>query len=321
MRILFALAALPLLTTFAPYVLYKEPVLPRHPAVRFLPVSLDESDPARRRLGGLIFLEGWAIESNDPRFGGISAIRVDGDEVLAVSDAGSLIRLTLPANGSAQITIHTLSEGPGLASSKFDRDVEAMTAHGGHAWLAFEGRNAIWRYNRDDWSSDAGFEPPAMQDWPGNDGGEAMLRQADGSFLIFSEGKGRPDGSTEALLFEGDPAVAGTSTATLGYRAPDGYRITDAARLPDGRILYLNRRASILEGFSARLTVGRGGEFEAGEILAGREIARFDAPITVDNFEAMSIGQEDGRTVVWLASDDNFSALQRTLLLKFALAE
>src|SRR3546814_2297835 len=98
-------------------------------------------------------------------------------------------------------------------------------------------------------------------------------------------------------------------------------RITDAARLPDGRILYLNRRASILEGFSAKLTVANGSDFEAGDILTGPEIAHFKAPVTVDNFEALSVDLEDGRTVVWLASDDNFSALQPTLLLKFALAE
>src|SRR3546814_4296728 len=107
-------------------------------------------------------------------------MHVEGDQVLALSDAGSLIHLALPATGPAQVAIRSLPDGPGSASSKFDRDVEAMTVHGGHAWLAFEGRNAIWRYNRGDWLSDAAFQPPAMRDWPGNDGGEAMLRLADG---------------------------------------------------------------------------------------------------------------------------------------------
>jgi hypothetical protein len=35
--------------------------------------------------------------------------------------------------------------------------------------------------------------------------------------------------------------------------------------------------------------------------------------------EALSVTRELGRTIVWIASDDNFSPLQRTLLLKFAL--
>src|SRR3546814_3499028 len=271
MRFRLALAARPLLTTFAPYALVKERVLPPQPKARLVPVPLDDGDPARR-LGGLLFLGGLAIESNDPRFGGISSMHVEGDQVIALSDAGSLIHLALPATGPAQVAMRSRPDGPGSASSKFDRDFEAMTVHGGHAWLAFEGRNAIWRYNRGDWLSDAAFQPPAMRDWPGNDGGEAMLRLADGRFLVFSEGRRRADGSSEALLFDGDPAHADTTTFTLGYRAPEGYRIPDAARLPDGRILYLNRRASILEGFSAKLTVGNGSDFEAGDRSEERRV-------------------------------------------------
>jgi hypothetical protein len=37
--------------------------------------------------------------------------------------------------------------------------------------------------------------------------------------------------------------------------------------------------------------------------------------------EGVSTTVENGRTIVWLVSDDNFSPLQRTLLLKFALVE
>jgi hypothetical protein len=31
------------------------------------------------------------------------------------------------------------------------------------------------------------------------------------------------------------------------------------------------------------------------------------------------VSREGGRTILWLASDDNYNKLQRTLLLKFAL--
>src|SRR3546814_14733450 len=106
MRFLLALAALPLLTTFAPYALYKEPVLPPQPKARLVPVPLDEGDPARR-LGGLLFLGGWAIESNDPRFGGISSLHVEDDQVLAISAAGSLIHLPLRSPCPAQVPTRT----------------------------------------------------------------------------------------------------------------------------------------------------------------------------------------------------------------------
>ncbi len=321
MRLLLALAALPLLTTFAPFALYEEPVVPPVASIRFQPVPLDESDPARRRLGPLLFLGGWAIGSNDRRFGGISAMHVEAGEVVALSDAGSLIRFTLPGPEPARLTIRPLPEGPGSAASKFDRDTEAMTVHGEQAWVGFEGRNAVWLYRRESWRSDAAAEPPAMRGWPGNSGAEAIVRLADGRFLIFSEGERRADGSTEAVLFEGDPALAGTPAVTLGYRAPDGYRITDAALLPDGRLLLLNRRFSIFEGMSAKLVIADPGAAKAGSVLTGTEIAHFEAPVTVDNMEALSVTREDGRTIVWIASDDNFSGLQRTLLLKFALAD
>ena len=49
------------------------------------------------------------------------------------------------------------------------------------------------------------------------------------------------------------------------------------------------------------------------------EIARLAPPLTVDNMEALAIRREGGRTFIYLASDDNFSPLQRTLLMKFEL--
>jgi hypothetical protein len=35
--------------------------------------------------------------------------------------------------------------------------------------------------------------------------------------------------------------------------------------------------------------------------------------------EGLSVTQEGGRTIVWLTSDDNYSPLQQTVLMKFAL--
>jgi hypothetical protein len=35
--------------------------------------------------------------------------------------------------------------------------------------------------------------------------------------------------------------------------------------------------------------------------------------------EALSVEQQGGRIIVWIASDDNFNPLQQSLLFKFAL--
>ena len=126
-------------------------------------------------------------------------------------------------------------------------------------------------------------------------------------------------GTSDALLFVGDPAVAGTKVVRLRYRPPPGYRITDAAVLPGGALLFLNRRWSYLNGFSTSLTLLAEPRLDEGSVLAGEEIARIGTPLISDNFEALSVTREGDKTILWIASDDNLLALQRTLLLKFAL--
>ena len=64
-------------------------------------------------------------------------------------------------------------------------------------------------------------------------------------------------------------------------------------------------------------------------LLEPTEVARFEPPITIDNFEGVEARRDaSGRTLVYLLSDDNNCAknrffrgpgLQRTLLLLFAL--
>jgi hypothetical protein len=321
MRLLLPLLAALFLTTFAPVSLFRSPVPPATATLSFTPVPLHETDPARRTVGKLIYLEGWVLGSNDGRFGGISAMHVEQGEVVALSDAGSLFRFPLPGRQEPRLTILPLPGGPGSPEVKGDRDSEAMAVHKKRAWIAFEGRNQVWRYRRSDWTSDSWAAPSGMRKWSANEGAEAMLRLPDGRFIVFSEGRGRPDGSSEALLFDGDPAVEGTAGRAMSYVAPKGFRITDAAVLPDGRLLFLNRRVGLADGVSAKLTLADAASVAAGKALWGQEIAHLQAPLAVDNMEALSVTRENGRIIVWLASDDNFIPLQRTLLLKFELVD
>ena len=317
MRILFLLAAFVLLATFAPLGLQRRDPPPAVSLVQFDPVPLDEAAPESRRLGRLVFLGGWALTSNDPRFGGISALHVEAGRVLALSDAGWRASFPLPAGrGPVRAEVAMMAAGPGPAEEKANRDVESLAAHGRTLWVGFEQANSVWRYDRSDFAVRGSARPAAMARWSGNRGAEAMVRLADGRFLIFSEGKG---GDSEAVLFAGDPSVAGTEALRLRYRPPPGYRITDAALLPDGRLALLHRRVALFEGFTARLTLARLPALTPGAVIGGDEAAAFEGSVTRDNFEALSVAREGGRTILWLASDDNYNKLQRTLLLKFAL--
>jgi hypothetical protein len=283
-----------------------------------IPVPLDERDPARRQVGRLLYLGGWSIRSNDPRFGGISAMHVEGGQVTALSDAGSVIRFRL---GGAQASVTPIAAGPGRSPEKGNRDAEAMAATRERIWIAFEGANQVWRYGRRSWRRLASAAPPAMKRWSSNSGSEAMLRLEDGRFLIFAEGADWRGGTSEALLFDGDPAEEGTAATPLRYRPPEGYRITDAALLPGGAMLFLNRRFAIPSGFTAKLTLMPPQALRPDSVLTGAEIAHLEAPLAADNMEALSVTREEGRTIVWIASDDNLNPIQRTLLLKFGLAE
>lgn len=317
MRILFLLAAFILLATFAPPAMQQREPPPPVTLVRFAPVALSEDNPSLKRLGRLDFLGAWALTGNDPRLGGVSALHVEGGEMLAVSDAGWRIRLPLPRGpGPVRADIAMIGEGPGPPGDKVNRDAESLVVHGGEAWIGYEQGNAIWRYDRRSFARRSSAAPPAMREWSDNAGPEAMVRLPDGRFLVFAEGQG---GDSEAILFAGDPAVAGTAALRLRYRPPKGFRITDVALLPDGGLAFLNRKVSLFDGFTISLTVASMPRLADGALITGQEVAAFGGKVIRDNFEALSVTREGGRTILWIASDDNYNPLQRTLLMKVAL--
>jgi hypothetical protein len=294
------------------------------PGITATPVALDPADPARNRVGALRYLGGWALSARDKSFGGISSMVVRGGRVLALSDAGTVLSFTIDARGAiTQPRLFPLPDGPGSSARKKNRDSESLQQDpvSGRLWVGFEDANAIWRYAPGFTRAERQATPPAMRGWPGNGGPEAMARLADGRFIVFSEEQPGLQGSTAALLFPGDPTDKTAVPLRFGYRAPAGYRVTDAGQLPDGRIVLLNRRFTLLEGVSAVVTIADPRAIAPGRVLVPRELARLASPLTVDNMEALSIDREGRRTILWIASDDNFNGLQRTLLLKFALEE
>lgn len=305
-----------LLSTPAPPVTLPLDLGPTRAALHAESIPLDSSDPARRDLGSLRFLGGWVLTSDHRGFGSISAMSIADDRVTALTDAGTLLHIPLMATRHGSVLLTGLRGTPGDPTRKVNRDTEAMAVFGDHAWVAFENRNQIWRYHLPDWRAVARAAPRAMRGWPANLGAEAMVRLPDGRFLVMSEHRGDDD-TSPAVLFSGDPTAPGVRAAALRYRPPQGYRITDAALLPDGRLLLLNRRFTLLGGVSAKLTIASPATARRGAVMDGEEIARFAPPIATDNYEALAITQERGRTIIWIASDDNFNPFQRTLLLRF----
>src|SRR5262249_27322072 len=64
------------------------------------------------------------------------------------------------------------------------------------------------------------------------------------------------------------------------------------------------------------------GEIKPGAVVDGPILFDVDLGYEIDNMEGLSVHRSaGGETVLTLISDDNFSALQRTLLLQFTLVE
>jgi hypothetical protein len=290
--------------------------------IAMTPLLLDESNPARKAVGPLTFLGAWELRSDNGDFGGISALVALRDgRFLGVSDAGALIGFGMTGD--------TLTDRPFIAAlpgafgkgvSYKDRDSEGIAYDpvSGRVWVSYEHSHAIRRFPASMSRVDGMARPDAMRNWPRNSGAEALVRLSDGRFVAFAEG-GPDDGIYPAIHFSGDPVEQGTSHFDFRYRPTEGYRITDATQLPDGRLLLLERRIGFPQGFTAKLLILDPAKIMRNAIVSGEVIATLEPPLLVDNMEGVAITQDAGRTIIWLISDNNFNAIQRTLLIKFAL--
>lgn len=287
------------------------------------PVALDTADPGQRMAGKLRYLGGWVLKGSDRRFGGVSSMTLQDGHFVMLSDGGVVTRFRFDGRTGAigDYAMSELPDGPGDGARKVDRDSESSTYDpvSGHVWAGFETRNQIWRYTKGFAVADGHAAPPMMHTWPHNEGAEAMVRLRDGRFLVFAETRKRKDGSHLVLLFPGDP-VEGAQPVPFGYRGPGpGFAPTDAAELPDGRVVVLHRRFSVTHGFSAAITILDPKGIAKDSVVTGKPVAFLRPPLTVDNMEALAIDSQGGRTVLWIASDDNYFVAERTLLMAFEL--
>ncbi|GGE83799.1 esterase-like activity of phytase family protein [Sphingomonas prati] len=293
--------------------------------IRARPIPLNRDRPGPLRVGGLLFVQGWVLRSPNMAFGGLSTmVADDSGRFLALSDAGTAFRFRIgPAGIVGRSAIRPI---PGAGARKALSDTESMAVDpvSGRVWVGYEVRNGIRRFAPRLTRIEAGLAPAAMDDWPGVTGPESMERLPDGRFVILSENAVVPgtDRTKQALLFSGDPTNPRSRVIRFGYRAPaPGYWPTDLRRLPDGRLLVLHRRLSPRDGFGAMLAIFDPRAIRPGVTITSRPIAVLRQPLAIDNMEALAVTRERGRTIVWIASDDNFGALQQTLLLKFALLD
>ena len=290
-------------------------------------VALNDEKAGQQRVGKLEYRGGLSLSSSDARFGGLSSLLIsaDGKQILAASDRGSWFSAELlydaadDLKGIASANLAPITGPDGKALSGRYRDAEALTrGSDGAIILAFEQHHRILR-----------FAPPDRLDAHWLAGEIPELLSAPGELAEFNsnaamEGLATLDGDGLLILTEGlDNGRAGKPGWLLRHGQADiRFEYKRAARLPDGDILVLERRYTLIGGVAALLRIVPEASIKAGALLDGPELARLAPPLAVDNMEGIAVRRDSAeRTLIYLISDDNFSVLQRTLLLMFELSE
>ncbi|MEO1647226.1 MAG: esterase-like activity of phytase family protein [Pseudomonadota bacterium] len=264
----------------------------------------------------------WEYRSTGLRFGGFSALLVlDDNRLRAFSDRGVAWTFTepdapptSPASRASDRMSGELRPQSVAAQYEMDLwDIESATTDPatGEIWLGFESTHAIHKFTSEGEAADVRLLEEEV-DWSGNSGAEAMVRLRDGRFLVIPEDGG------EALIYPDDP-VNGAAASTIDYVSPEqGFRVTEAVQLPDGRLLLILRDVVLgVPPFATRLAFAdlpAEGETGALRPEVTLDIERLAPP---DNYEGLAYrARADGALDVWVISDDNQSVIQRTLLVK-----
>jgi hypothetical protein len=84
----------------------------------------------------------------------------------------------------------------------------------------------------------------------------------------------------------------------------------------------LERRFRYSEGVKMRIRRIAESEPKRGCLIEGETLLEADYNLNIDNMEGIAAHRVvSGETILTLISDDNFSLLQRTLLMRFALPQ
>jgi hypothetical protein len=272
--------------------------------------------------GQLEYLAGFSLTSHAKDFGGLSGVSLsaDGSTLTALADIGVWFRLMLAHDATGRLIGVSGGESGRLKdehgkplTTKYVGDSESITrAADGSYYVTFEGWHRLWRYPSLTAAAKYLRPPKGMASLPGNEGVEAATQLPDGRFLLLSEGGFADSGDLQGWL--GD----GKRWADLTLAPTGAFKPTDLTVLPTGDLLLLERTASLFGGFAARLSVIRSATIAPGARLNGEELAVIESPLPVDNFEgAAARAAPDGSVLIYILSDDNFSAMERTLLLQF----
>ena len=295
--------------------------------------AFDPREPAKKQFGSLIFRGGLQLSSAHKQFGGLSSIRVaaNGSNFLAISDRGFWLSGLITYQGESPTGIADGEIAPMLYSdgrpitARGWYDTEALAEDGGVAYVALERVHRILKF---DYAKRGLLSrgtlvstPPEMAKLQSNRGLECLQVMPKGSplagaLIAISEG-----GLDEARNIRGF-LIGGPKPGLFSVKPSDDFDVVDCAVAPNSELLILERSFSWRRGVAMRIRSVPLADIVPGAVLEGSKLISADMGFEIDNMEGLSVHRTaKGETVLTLVSDDNFSMLQRTILLQFTLLD
>jgi hypothetical protein len=292
--------------------------------------AFDPHDSSRYRFGQLEFRGGLTLKSSYREFGGLSAIRFldDGAHFISLTDRGKWFTARLTYEGAHPKGVADALMAPILGADGYTlagrgwHDTESIADDDGTLYVGIEGANQILRF---DFAQDGVRAmgrpipvPPAIRTLPRNRGLEALVfvpknQPLGGTLVAISERGLDSAGNIRGFL------IGGPAPGMFSVKRIKQFDVTDAALLPSGDLLILERSLSWPEGLLVQIRRISVRDIRPDALVDGLVIFEADLRFEIDNMEGLAVHQTtDGEIVLTLVSDDNFSALQRTELLQFA---
>jgi hypothetical protein len=293
--------------------------------------SFDNSDRTRVRFGALEYRSGLVLTSGFRAFGGLSGLRLDpkGERFISFSDKGTWFTGRIVYEGRQMTGLADVEAAQMLGpdgkpiTTRGWFDSESIALDGEFVYIGLERVNKVLRFDFAKGFTRATAEeiplPKAASKLPFNKGLEALVMVPKGlplagTLIAISERGLDPQGNLIAFL------VGGKTPGQFAVHRTNNFDVSDAVLLPSGDLLILERKFSWTTGLAVRIRRIPLASVAPGATVDGPVIFDADLGEEVDNMEGIdSHVTPEGDTVLTMISDDNFSLLQRTLLLQFTL--
>jgi hypothetical protein len=295
--------------------------------------SFDTRDRSRVRFDALEYRSGLILTSSFRGFGGLSGLRLDpkGERFIAISDKGSWFTGRIVYKGREMTGLDDVEASPMLGpdgkpiTARGWFDSESIALDGSFVYVGLERVNQLLRFDFSKGFTRSRGEvvplPPAARKLPYNKGIEALVmvpkgQPLAGTLIAISERGLDAAGNILAFL------IGGKTPGQFSVRRTENFDVSDATLLPSGDLLVLERKFSLLGGVGIRIRSIALKTVAPGAVVDGPAIFAADLGNEIDNMEGIdSHVTPEGDTVLTMVSDDNFSMIQRNLLLQFTLVE